>query len=333
VLLGLAAAVVVAAGIKAAADIVGPVMLALVLTIAVHPLRRILDRRLPGWASTTICLLVTYGVLLGLAVSLVVATARFATLLPGYEEQFAELVDDLTDWLGHAGVSEEQVRTMGSALDLSRLTGFVGGLVAGVFGLVSSLFFIVTLVLFMAVDGGAFDRQLAVAAELRPDLVGALHGFGHSTLRYLVVSTVFGLIVAVLDTIALMLLGVPAPVLWGLLAFLTNYIPNIGFVIGLVPPAVLALLEGGPGLMLAVIAVYCVLNVVIQSVIQPKVVGDAVGLSTTLTFLSLVFWAWVLGPLGAVLAVPMSLLVRAVLVDADPANRWMTPLVSNRASP
>ena len=81
--------------------------------------------------------------------------------------------------------------------------------------------------------------------------------------------------------------------------------------------------------MLAVIAVYCVLNVVIQSGIQPKVVGDAVGLSTTLTFVSLVFWAWVIGPIGALLAIPLSLLIKAVLIDADPANKWLVPLVSN----
>ena len=82
--------------------------------------------------------------------------------------------------------------------------------------------------------------------------------------------------------------------------------------------------------MLAVIVVYSVLNLIIQSVIQPRVVGDAVGLSTTLTFLSLVFWSWVIGPLGAILAVPVSLLVRAVLVDADPCNEWLRPLVANR---
>ena len=121
--------------------------------------------------------------------------------------------------------------------------------------------------------------------------------------------------------------------LWGLLAFITNYIPNVGFVIGLVPPAILGLLEGGPGLMLAVIAIYSVINVVIQTVIQPKVVGDAVGLSTTLTFLSLVFWAWVIGALGALLAIPLSLLVKALLVDVDPDNRWLMPILSNRDDP
>ena len=135
--------------------------------------------------------------------------------------------------------------------------------------------------------------------------------------------------VAIIDTLLLYLLGVPGALLWGLLAFITNYIPNIGFVLGLIPPAVLALLEGGPGLMLAVIASYSVINVVIQSVIQPKMVGDAVGLSASVTFLSLVVWAWILGPLGAVLAVPLSLLVRAVFVDVDPGTRWIGGLIGS----
>ena len=96
-------------------------------------------------------------------------------------------------------------------------------------------------------------------------------------------------------------------------------------------PALLALLEGGVGLMLAVIAVYSVINLVIQSIIQPRVVGDKVGMSATLTFLSLVVWAWVLGPLGALLAVPLSLLVKALLVDVDPTARWLGPLLAHSA--
>ncbi len=166
------------------------------------------------------------------------------------------------------------------------------------------LFFVVTLLLFFALDAAWFpDRLDSTPAQRRP-LAAALHTFAHGTRSYLLVSTVFGLIVAVLDTGALWLLGVPAPLVWGLLAFITNYIPNIGFVIGLIPPMILGLLVGGLPLMLAVLAVYCVLNVVIQSVIQPRVVGGAVGLSGSLTFLSLVVWAWLLGALGALLAVP-----------------------------
>jgi predicted PurR-regulated permease PerM len=135
--------------------------------------------------------------------------------------------------------------------------------------------------------------------------------------------------VAVIDTLMLWALGIPLPVLWGLLSFITNYIPNIGFVVGLVPPALLGLLEGGPRLMLAVIALYCLVNFVIQSVIQPKIVGDAVGLSASVSFLSLVFWTWVLGPLGALLAIPLSLLTKGLLVDIDPATRWIGALISS----
>ena len=135
-------------------------------------------------------------------------------------------------------------------------------------------------------------------------MIGALQGFVHGTRSYLVVTAVFGLIVAVLDSTALAIMGVPLVALWGVLAFITNFIPNIGFVIGLVPPALVALLTGGWQLALAVVVVYCVLNMVVQSLIQPRFVGDSVGLSATVTFVALLFWAWVLGPLGALLGDP-----------------------------
>jgi AI-2 transport protein TqsA len=139
---------------------------------------------------------------------------------------------------------------------------------------------------------------------------------------------VFGLIVALADVAALYWFSVPLPWLWGLLSFITNYIPNIGFVLGLVPPALLALLEGGVRQAVLVIVAYSVINTVIQSLIQPKVVGDTVGLSVSLTFLSLVFWSYVIGPLGGLLAVPLSLFTKATLIDADPTTRWLDPLLT-----
>ena len=145
------------------------------------------------------------------------------------------------------------------------------------------------------------------------------------------VSAIFGLIVAVIDGVALWVMGIPGAFVWAVLAFVTNFIPNIGFVIGVIPPAVIALLDGGVGEMVAVIVLYSVINFVIQSVIQPRVVGDAVGLSASLTFLSVVFWTWLVGPLGALLAVPLTLLLRALLLDADPRTRWALPLLSGKA--
>ena len=155
------------------------------------------------------------------------------------------------------------------------------GLASGLLGLLSSLFFVVTLVLFMVIDGSGFTAKLQRLPQERRHLADALADFARGTRTYLVVSTVFGLIVAVIDTVALLWIGVPVAMLWGLLAFITNYIPNVGFVVGVIPPAVIGLLEGGVGMMVTVIVVYSLINLVIQSVIQPRVVGEAVGLSPT----------------------------------------------------
>ena len=125
------------------------------------------------------------------------------------------------------------------------------------------------------------------------------------------------------------LLGVPLPLVWGLFSFVTNYIPNIGFVIGLVPPALIALLDGGVGAMVAVIIVYVVINIVVQTIIQPRFTGDAVGISGTVAFVSLIFWAFLLGGLGALLAVPATLFRKSVLVDNSVPASWVNALISS----
>ena len=134
--------------------------------------------------------------------------------------------------------------------------------------------------------------------------------YNSSVRRYYVVNATFGAIVAVIDGLALWALGVPAPAVWAILAFVTNFVPNIGFVLGLIPPAVLALVVGGWPLMLAVIAIYCVVNVTLQVLVQPKFVSDAVNLSLTLSFFAVIFWTFIIGPVGAILSIPLTLLVR-----------------------
>jgi AI-2 transport protein TqsA len=259
---------------------------------------------------------------------LVFSVARLASLLPSYQAQFTSLVDQFTRWLGERGVTQEQINAAVSQFDLNSLVGVLQRVVTGATGVVSDLAFILALLFFLILDSSSFPRRLAAAAAQRPQLVEALTGFAGATRQYVVVSTVFGLIVALVDVAALYWLDVPLPWLWGLLAFITNYIPNIGFVLGLIPPALLALLQGGVRQAVLVMVAYSVINFLIQSLLQPKFVGDAVGLSVTLTFLSLVFWTFVIGPLGALLAVPLSLFVKALLVDADPDGRWLDPLIA-----
>jgi hypothetical protein len=245
-----------------------------------------------------VVLVLVYAIMLGLALGTIVSLARLATELPKYASEADGLVSGVTAQLAAFGVGPEQLQQAAGALDLGKLAGVLGGLLSSIAGLASNFVFLLVLLLFLSVEAGGVGDRLASIAVDRPRITEALRHFAWGTRQYLIVTTVFGLIVAVLDSVALALLGIPLAVTWGLLAFITNFIPNIGFVIGVVPPALLGLLTGGPSLMIIVIIVYCALNFVVQSIIQPRFIGDAVGLSVTVTFVALVFWAWLLGPLG-----------------------------------
>lgn len=323
VLLGAAAVVVVVAGIQAIAWLLAPAFMALIIVIAVQPVQGRLQRKgWPAWASTLVMVVLVYAVLIVLALGILASIARLATELPKYASQADGLVRSLTAALAKAGVGPDQLKQAASSLDIGKLAGLLGTLLDSVAGLASNLVFLLALLLFLTVEAGGVRHRLASIASDRPGVIEALGHFAWGTRQYLLVTTVFGFIVAVLDSIALALMGIPLAVTWGLLAFVTNYIPNIGFVIGVIPPALLGLFVGGPQLALLVVVVYCALNFVVQSLIQPRFIGDAVGLSITVTFVALFFWAWLLGPLGAILAIPLTLLVKALLVDIDPKARW-----------
>jgi predicted PurR-regulated permease PerM len=285
------------------------------------------------WLAVTITLIAVLALILGLAAALALSVARLATILPTYQDSFNQLVDDLRSGLASLGVGQDQIRAALDQISFGSIASLLAGLLAGLAGIFSNLLFLLFVVVFMALDAVGFSGRLSRARRQRAEVVGALDTFVHGTRSYLLVSTVFGLIVAAIDTGFLWLIGVPLPLLWGLLAFITNYIPNVGFIVGLVPPALLALLEGGPRLMMIVIVAYSVINFIIQSIIQPKFVADAVNLSLTLTFLSLVFWAFVIGPLGAVLAIPLTLLAKALLLDVDPNTRWISNLLVGGPAP
>ncbi|SDM18709.1 Predicted PurR-regulated permease PerM [Allokutzneria albata] len=327
-LLGAASAVVSVAGMRAAAWLIGPAFLALVIVISVSPVQAWMRRRgVPRWISTVVLILVLYAVIVVLTLVVAVSVAQLATLLPRYAGPAEDLLRSLTTALSRLGISAEQVHAALKSVDFGKVLGFVGSLLSGVTSLSTNIGFLLVLLLFLGIEAGDADRRLAAIASDRPGSAGALTDFAKRTRSYLLMTTIFGLIVAVLDTVALALLGIPVPVLWGLLSFVTNYIPNIGFLIGLAPPALLALLAGGWRSFLVVILVYSLLNFVVQSLIQPRFVGHSVGLSTTTTLLALVFWAWVLGPIGALLAIPLTLLVKALLVDTDPRAGWAPALL------
>jgi predicted PurR-regulated permease PerM len=304
------------------------VLLALVVVIALMPVQSWLRRAgVPRWLSTTVLLVLVWTVLLAFVGLLVVSVAQLAALLPDYAPEAQRLINGVVADLNSAGVVSGRLSDLIGQIDYGQVVGVATGLLASLTSAATTLLLLLSALVFMAIESSGFARRIRAVGAERPHLPVALNLFASGTRSYLLVSTVFGAIVAVGDAIALAWLGVPAAALWGLLSFITNYVPNIGFVLGLIPPALLGLLAGGWSELIWIVIIYSVLNFVIQTLIQPRFVGDSVGLSTTVTFVALLFWGWVLGALGALLAIPLTLLVKAMLVDVDARLHWLDVLV------
>ena len=333
-LIGAACAVVAAAGIRAAAGIVAPIMLSLVLTIAVLPLFHwVRGRGWPSWLATLIALVATYAIVLVLVLGTALCIVKLIELLPQYASDADEITADAKSFLTSHGIAEKPASTTTEQLDPSRLVAALTDVLSGILDLLGNLFLLVTLLFFTCSAIPLLGPRFATLRRAKPAIGASMSQFVRATQRYLIMTALFGAIVAVLDTGALWLLGVPLPLVWGLFSFITNFIPNIGFVIGVIPPALLALLDEGWAKAITVVLVYSGLNVVIQTFIQPHFVGATVGLSAEMTFLSLVVWTFLLGALGALLAVPMTLLVRAIFIDPDRRAAWITPLIATRPEP
>ena len=330
ILLGLAAAGVAVLTMRELAWLIAPVALALVMVILLQPVHGWLRRhRVPEGVSLIAFVLVVFGVLVGIGAIIFLSLARLATILPGYAGSAVDLYRLIGVRLAQLGIGRDQIQTVLAGLDVNRLSGALTTVLGHLTSLIASGVFLFSLLIFLTVEATSAGPRLLELARLKPRTADALHGFARNTRRFLGVTAIFGLITGTANTLLLLWLDIPLAILWGLLAAVCNFIPYVGFIIGLVPPALLALLGGDWRLMVFVIIAYVLLNSLFTSLIQPYFIGDAVGVSVTMTLISLVFWGWVLGPLGAILAIPLTLLVKAVLVDADPNAAWAETLVGS----
>jgi len=226
------------------------------VVIALTPVQRALRRiGAPQWLATAVLLILVWAVLLSFVGLLVLSVAQMAALLPNYSDQAQILLNGIVHDLNDAGIVSGQLSDLISKIDYSQLVGVATGLLSRLTDAASTLVLLLTALIFVAIESGGFGRRIALVGAERPHLPVALGLFIQGTRSYLVVSTVFGAIVAVGDWVALSIIGIPAAGIWGLLAFVTNYVPNIGFVLGVIPPALLGLLAGGWPELIAVVVI------------------------------------------------------------------------------
>jgi AI-2 transport protein TqsA len=332
ILLTAAALVVIVAGLQAAASIFVPFVLAVFLSIIAAPLLFWLTRaRIPSGLAVTIVVTAMVGVLTVAGSFMATSANRFFRALPGYENRLQQGIQMLLERLSERGI-EVSGEVVLRYLDPNQAMSLVATILSSVGNLLTNTFLILFMVIFILLEASSFPDKLRGAFR-RPEI--PLEGFKEFTLklnRYVAIKTLSSLATGVLVWGWTSICGVEFSFLWGVLAFLLNYIPSIGSIFAAVPALIVTLLSSGLAAALLVAIGYLVINTALGSFLEPRFLGRGLGLSPLIVFLSLVFWAWVLGPIGMLLAVPLTMTLKIALQSHD-KTRWAAVLLGDQVPP
>ena len=326
ILLTLAAFVVVIAGMRAAEAILVPFLLSVFIAVISAPPMFWLKRKgIP--TGIAIVLIIAAIMAIGMAMGVLVGTSvdAFSRNLPLYQARLQQETAGLLGWLEGLGVALPE-QALKERFDPGAAMKLVAGLLSGLSGVLTNAFFILVTVIFILMEASSFPAKLHRILNRPEDSLAHFRRFVDNLQRYASIKTLVSLATGIIIAASLWLLGVDFPLLWGLLAFLLNYVPNLGSIIAAVPAVLMAFIQLGSTTALLAALVYGVVNVVMGNIIEPRFMGRGLGLSTLVVFVSLVFWGWILGPVGMLLSVPLTMTLKIAL-EASDDTRWIAILL------
>lgn len=324
-----AALVIIIAGLRLAQAILVPFLMAIFIAIITGPLlTRLKRRRIPTAAALLLIMAGVVGVTIVTGMLLGGAISDFTDTLPFYQAKLQDETANLSALLQGYGIKTEDQHLLKYS-DPAVAMGLAGKLLTGLGGLLSNTFLILLTVVFILLEASTFREKLRAALGQSDDTYQELQNFLGSINRYMVIKTWISVATGVLTAAWLGLLGVDFPILLGFLAFLFNYVPNIGAFIAAVPAVLLALIGLGSTAALLVAGGLVAIHIVIGNILEPRYLGKGLGLSTLVVFLSLVFWGWVLGPVGMLLSVPLTMTIKIALA-CHPQTAWLDILLGEQ---
>jgi len=323
-ILVLAGVIVIVAGLKASAELITPVLLALFLSmIAAAPMSWMIRAGVPRGLATAAAISVLIVFLVGLGAIIGAALDEFGQLAGYYRSRLQLFAQNVLGQLADYNIPETMMTELfNPAVVLDYTTNMFGVLS----GLLSNSFLILLLIVFMLLELSHFPAKLGVI--LSREATAYFKTFQDSLDKYLVIKTGVSLLTGLTVWIVLGIVGVNFALIWALLAFLLNYIPNIGSFIAAIPPVLLAFIDLGASFALGIILFYLLINSLYGNILEPKLLGRSLGLSTLVVFISLVFWGWVFGPMGMLLSVPLTMVVK-IGCEIKPETRWLAVLLSD----
>lgn len=320
--------VIILTGIKVAADIIVPFILALFIAIILNPMIRRLERiHVPRVLAITFVISVIIFLMALLLAYLGTTLNELTRTLPQYRTSLISPLQTLEPWLQRAGISVS-VDELVKYIDPNAAMTVVTRLITQLSNAMTSIFLLLLTVVFMLIEVPQLPVKLQQLMSRPAEGMGAIQRALDSVSQYLVLKTVISLVTGLMVWILLALLDVRFAFVWALLAFSLNYIPNIGSVLAAIPPVAQVLVFSGLYDALLVVAGYLAINLVFGNILEPRMMGRGLGLSTLVVFLSLIFWGWLLGPVGMLLSVPLTIAVKIAL-EQNENGRSIAVLLSD----
>ncbi|PLY02176.1 MAG: hypothetical protein C0623_04100 [Desulfuromonas sp.] len=332
VLLTLASFVIVVAGLRAAEAIIVPFLLSALVAMICTPLLFWMQRR--GVSTAISVFVIVSGIMiLGLIFGTIIGTSlnNFAAAAPSYQERLRAETVGLFNWLQEHGVDISR-DVFSDYFDPSKAMQMIAASLKQVGGVLTNAFLILLTVVFILLEASGFPAKLRQALDNPDESMEHFKKITFNVKRYLALKTLLSLGTGFCVTMLLLFLDIDYAILWGIIAFLFNYIPNIGSIIASVPALLMAFVQYGIGSATIVAIGYLVVNITFGPVIEPRIMGRGLGLSTLVVFMSLVFWGWVLGPIGMLLSVVLTMIVKIALESRDD-TRWLGILLGNPEAP
>jgi AI-2 transport protein TqsA len=321
-----ASLVIVVAGMRAAQSILVPFLLAIFISIICGPLLVWLKKKglSTGLALITVIIaILAVGVLIGALVG--TSIHDFSQQLPSYQENLTQKTTALLNLVDRLGIKISD-NLIFENIDPGAAMGLISTMLSGLGNMLSNAFLILLTVIFILMEASSFPKKMHAAFGTSGDGLEKFDTYFAKVNSYMAIKTWMSIATGALVAVWLFLIGVDYPLLWGILAFLFNYVPNIGSIIAAVPAILLALVQHGSATAILAAAGYITFNLIIGNVIEPRFMGRGLGLSALVVFLSLVFWGWVLGPVGMFLSVPLTMTIRIALAN-DKETRWANLLL------
>jgi predicted PurR-regulated permease PerM len=321
-LIVMAAFIIVVAGMRAAGSLLVPFFLSLFIAIICTPLLTMMKRyKLPTGVSILgiILIMVVAGIFIGAIVGSSINS--FTAEIPVYQARLVQLSLGLQEWLVGMGV-EIDSELWKEVVNPSAALTMAGNTLSSFGNIMTDGFLILLTVMFILAEEVNFIDKFRHASNSSEKTIKALNQFAESINTYMAIKTLVSFATGLLVMVALMLIGVDYPVLWGLLAFLLNFIPTFGSILAAVPPVLLAIVQLGFGEALMTAGLYVAVNIIVGNVLEPRFMGRGLDLSSLVVFLSLVFWGWILGPVGMLLSVPLTIMVKIAL-ESSSDTQWI----------